>query len=120
MRDLIERNIPVTIETDGSPIELLHALWILLARRERETGEYIAPDQRVSRQELLRAATIHGAYLTFEEGKKGSIEAGKWADVVVLEDDLLTVSEERIRDLAVRMTIVGGRLVYEAAPAPRC
>src|SRR6266850_157291 len=43
MRDLIDWDIPVTVETDGSPIELLHALWVLLARRERETGEVVAP-----------------------------------------------------------------------------
>jgi predicted amidohydrolase YtcJ len=119
MRDLTDWGIPVTIETDGSPIELLHALWVLMARRERETGELIAPHQRVSRQELLRAATINGAYLTFEEGKKGSIEPGKWADLVVPEDDLLTLPEDRIRDLAIRLTVVGGRLVHEAAPTPR-
>jgi len=118
MRDLIDWGIPVTVETDGSPIELLHALWVLLARRERETGEVIAPQQRVSRQEVLRAATFNGAYLTFEEAKKGSIEAGKWADLVVLEDDLLTFPEDCIKDLAIRLTIVGGQLMYEAAPTP--
>jgi predicted amidohydrolase YtcJ len=115
-RDLIDWGIPVTVETDGSPIELLHALWVLLARRERETGELIAPRQRISRAEALRAATINGAYLTFEEEKKGSIEPGKWADLVVLEDDLLTLDEERIKDLAIRLTVVGGRVVHEAAP----
>jgi predicted amidohydrolase YtcJ len=118
MRDLIDWEIPVTVETDGSPIELLHALWILLARRERETGEVIAPHQRVSREEALRAATLNGAYLTFEEEKKGSIEAGKWADLVVLEDDLLTLPEDRIKDLTIRATIVGGHVVYEAPPTP--
>jgi len=118
MRDLIDWDIPVTVETDGSPIELLHALWVLLTRRERETGEVIALHQRVSREEALRAATLNGAYLTFEEEKKGSIEAGKWADLVVLEDDLLTLPEDRIRDLTIRVTIVGGRLVYEATPTP--
>jgi predicted amidohydrolase YtcJ len=118
MRELIDWDIPVTVETDGSPIELLHALWVLLARRERETGEVIAPHQRVSREEALRAATLNGAYLTFEEEKKGSIEAGKWADLVVLEDDLLTLPEDRLRGLAISVTIVGGRLVYEATPTP--
>jgi predicted amidohydrolase YtcJ len=116
MRDLIDWGIPVTIETDGSPIEPLHALWVILARRERETGEIIAPHQRISRAEALRACTLNGAYLTFEEHKKGSIEPGKWADMVVLEEDLLTVPEERLKDIAVRMTVVGGRLVYESPP----
>jgi predicted amidohydrolase YtcJ len=116
MRDLIDRGIPVTIETDGSPIELLHALWVILARRERETGELIAAQQCVSREEALRAATINGAYLTFEEGKKGSIEPGKWADLVVLEDDVLAIPEDRIKDIATRLTVVGGRLVHEASP----
>jgi predicted amidohydrolase YtcJ len=119
-RDLIDWGIPVTVETDGSPIELLHALWVLLARRERETGEVIAPHQRVSRAEALRAATLNGAYLTCEEDKKGSIEPGKWADLAVLEDDLLTVAEDCIKDIAIRLTVVGGRLVHEASPtSPR-
>jgi predicted amidohydrolase YtcJ len=118
MRDLIDWGIPVTIETDGSPIEPLHALWVILARRERETGEIIAPQQRISRQEALRACTIDGAHLTFEEHKKGSIEPGKWADIVVLAEDLLTVAEDRLKDLAIRMTIVGGQIVHDASSAP--
>jgi predicted amidohydrolase YtcJ len=115
VRDLIDWGIPVTIETDGSPIEMVHALWVLLARRERETDELIAPQQGISRQEALQAATINGAYLTFEERKKGSIELGKWADLVVLEEDLLTAPEDRLKDLPVRMTIVGGRIVHDSS-----
>jgi predicted amidohydrolase YtcJ len=118
MRDLFDQEIPVTVETDGSPIEMLHALWVLLARRERETGEVIAPQQRVTREEALRAATLNGAYHTFEEHKKGSIEAGKWADLAVLDGDLLTLPEEAIKDLAIRTTIVGGQVVYEAPASP--
>lgn len=55
---------------------------------------------------------------TFEEEKKGSIETGKWADLIVLGDDLLTLPEDRIRALAMRATIVGGQMVYEATPMP--
>jgi predicted amidohydrolase YtcJ len=117
MRELIDWGIPVTIETDGSPIEMLHALWVLLARRERETGELIAPQQGISRQEALRAATINGAYLTFEEQKKGSIEPGKWADIVVLADDPLLGAVDRLKDLSVRMTLVGGRIVHDSSGA---
>jgi predicted amidohydrolase YtcJ len=113
MRDLFDRGIPVTIETDGSPISPLHALWVVLARRERETGEVIAPRQQISRQEAVRAYTAHGAYLTFEEEKKGSIEGGKWADLVVLGEDLLTVPVDRVKDIPVHVTIVGGQIVHE-------
>jgi predicted amidohydrolase YtcJ len=116
MRDLFDRDIPVTIETDGSPIAPLHALWAVLARRERETGAVIAPRQQISREEGLRAYTTHGAYLTFEEEKKGAIEPGKWADLVVLEEDLLTVPVDQVKDIAVGMTIVGGQIIHEILP----
>jgi len=59
--------------------------------------------------------TINGAYLTFEEAKKGSIEPGKWADVAVLAEDLFEVAEERLEDIPIAMTIVAGRVVYEAS-----
>ena len=52
------------------------------------------------------------AYLTFEEELKGSIEPGKLADLVVLTEDILTCSPERIRDMNVSMTIVGAQIVY--------
>jgi len=114
-RDLFDRDIPTTIETDGSPIDLLHAVWALQVRRDRETGEVIAPRQTISREEVLRAATINGAYLTFEEDIKGSIEPGKWADLVVLEEDILTAPDDRIKEIGAALTIVGGRIVHEAS-----
>ncbi|MBI3325847.1 MAG: amidohydrolase family protein [Nitrospinae bacterium] len=117
MRDLFDRGIPVTIETDGSPIEPLHALWALLTRCERETGEVIAPRQKISRAEALQACTLNGAYLTFDEERTGSLEPGKWADLVVLAEDLLTVPEDRIKAIPVTMTVVGGRIVHEIPQA---
>ena len=56
---------------------------------------------------------MNGAYLTFDEDKKGSLEAGKLADLVVLSDDPMTVEEIRIREISARMTMVGGRIVHE-------
>ena len=55
------------------------------------------------------------AYLSFDEGKRGSIAVGKFADLAVLSADPLTVEESGIRDITSLMTIVGGRVVYEAA-----
>jgi predicted amidohydrolase YtcJ len=58
--------------------------------------------------------TINGAFASFEEGFKGSLELGKAADLVVLAEDLSRVSFERIRHVGVVMTVVGGEVVYEA------
>jgi predicted amidohydrolase YtcJ len=58
-------------------------------------------------------ATMGNAWLMMEEREKGSIEAGKLADLVVLSEDPLTAAETRVRDAVVLMTIVGGRVVYE-------
>jgi predicted amidohydrolase YtcJ len=58
--------------------------------------------------------TINGAHASFEEASKGSIEPGKLADLVMLAEDLGRVPTDQIRDTGVLMTVVGGRVVYEA------
>jgi predicted amidohydrolase YtcJ len=70
----------------------------------------------MTREEALRIHTIGSSWLTFEEGRKGSIEVGKHADLAVLNGDYLTVPEERIPALESLLTIVGGRVVYAAGP----
>jgi predicted amidohydrolase YtcJ len=71
------------------------------------------PDQRLTRAEALRSWTIEGAYAAFQEKDKGSIEAGKWADLVVLSDDIMQVAPARILKAHVTMTMVNGRIVYQ-------
>lgn len=58
--------------------------------------------------------TVNGAYLTFDEDKKGSLEPGKLADLAVLSDDPLTIEEKSIADITSLMTIVGGRTVHRS------
>ncbi len=63
--------------------------------------------------EALKLYTINAAYHTFEENVLGSIEAGKFADMVVLGKDILTAPTETIIDIPIDMTIVGGKIVYQ-------
>jgi predicted amidohydrolase YtcJ len=75
-------------------------------------GGRLGPKQGISREQAIRSVTINGAYTTFEEAVKGSIEPGKYADFVVLSGDIMKVPAEKIRDLKVLATVLGGRTVY--------
>ena len=115
LRRLKEAGVHVALATDNVPPSLFLPVWQAVARVGRSTNRVIAPAQRLSRADAIRAATLEGAYLTFEEDQKGSIEPGKLADIVVLSDDPMTCAETRIRDITAEMTIVGGRIVHERA-----
>lgn len=80
--------------------------------RGTQWGGRLGPNQGISRVDAIRSVTINGAYTTFEEKVKGSIEPGKYADFVVLSGDILGVPAEKIRDLRVVTTVLGGRTVY--------
>ena len=112
LRELLDAGVPVALGTDGVPYSMLWTMWEALARwddgAQRRLGE-----SRLTREEALRMVTQSGHLLTWSEDRRGSIEAGKDADLVVLEDNPLTCAEERIRDLAVELTIVDGRIVHE-------
>ncbi len=109
MRDA---GIHFALATDNVPTSLFHPIWQAVTRTDRATGQAIAPEQGISREDALRAATIEGAYLTMTEKDKGSIEVGKLADFAILSADPLTVPEDQLADIAAEMTIVGGRVVY--------
>ncbi|MBW2154778.1 MAG: amidohydrolase [Deltaproteobacteria bacterium] len=101
--------------TPGNPVWPSDPLWGMWAAVNRKTrsGADIGPQERLTPMEALRAYTINGAYATFEENIKGSIEPGKLADMVVLSDNPLDVDPEEIRNIAVEKTIIGGEIVYE-------
>jgi predicted amidohydrolase YtcJ len=75
------------------------------------------PEQRLSVEEALRMYTVDAAYASQEEDVKGSIEAGKLADLTVLSRDPVSVEPSRISEIAVEMTIVGGNMVFSKQPA---
>jgi predicted amidohydrolase YtcJ len=113
LRRLKEAGVHVALATDNVPPSLFWPIWQAVARVSRTANRVVAPAQRLSRAEALRAATIEGAYVTFEEEEKGTIEPGKLADLVVLSDDPMTCAEIRIREISAEMTIVSGRIVYD-------
>jgi predicted amidohydrolase YtcJ len=74
----------------------------------------MTPHKEITREEAVKLYTINGARVLFWEDKLGSIEEGKMADLVVLENDILTCPLDEIKDTRVLMTMVGGKVVYEA------
>lgn len=77
------------------------------------------PEQRLDLPTILAAYTINGAYLSFSEGETGSLEVGKWADLVVLEDDLFEVEPRAVGEVRVAWTLLAGRNVYTRPTAER-
>lgn len=108
----LDAQLPVSSGTDA-PVVPYPPLWTLyhFVTRDTITGGVLGADERVTRQQALRMATINNAWLTMEERTKGSIEPGKFADLVILSDDPLTCSEPQLRDAKVLMTMVGGKVV---------
>jgi hypothetical protein len=77
-------------------------------------GETWGGNQRITVAEAIRVNTINGAYNSLEEGMKGSISAGKLADFVLLADDPYSVPQDKIKDIRIVQTVVGGKTVYQA------
>ncbi len=82
--------------------------------RRTMDGDICGPDERVDLTTAIRLHTINGAYASFEEQIKGSIEPGKLADLVLLGEDIARVPAEQVRHIPIRMTVVGGEVAYEA------
>lgn len=118
-RSLLDSGAVIANGTDApvEPVDTIANFHAAVTRRTAD-GTLFLPEQRMTREEALRAATWAGAYAGFEEAEKGSLAPGKLADLAVLSQDLLTVPEEAIRDTRVDYTIVGGEIVY-TRPVPR-
>jgi predicted amidohydrolase YtcJ len=115
MRSLLDAGVKVSLATDNVPVSNWYPVAQTVMRKSYVTGERIAPQQALTRMEALRCATADGAYLTFDEDKKGKLEVGKYADLAVLSADPLTVEEAKLADTTSLMTMIGGRIVHETA-----
>ncbi|MDR3573875.1 MAG: amidohydrolase [Anaerolineaceae bacterium] len=82
-------------------------------RTDRKTGEVVGAKQKISMKEAIRLYTINGAYASFEDKIKGSIEVGKLADLVILSEDIMTYPPEKVMDIQIDLTMIDGEVVYE-------
>ncbi len=113
-RSFLDAGVMVAAHSDHSaspypPLMGIHAL----VNRTTKAGKPAGRSQRISIMEALRLYTVNAAYHSFDEESLGSIEVGKYADMVVLERDILTVSPEHIIEIPIDLTIVGGRIVHK-------
>ena len=113
--DFDAEGLPWALSTDNKPYSALWALAAAVERKDRG-GMILGVGQAVTPLRALRALTVDAARLTFDEARRGSIEAGKLADLAVLDADILAATPDEIRSLPVPMTIVGGRVLHEAGP----
>ena len=91
----------------------MFVIWSAVNRISRG-GEVIGPNERITPLQALKAITINGAYMYKEETRKGSLEVGKLADLVILDNNPLTVKPMDIKDIKVIETIKEGKTIFRA------
>ncbi len=111
---LMKSGAVVSNGTDA-PVEDVNPIagYYATVSRKSKDGKVFYADQRMSRAEALKSYTWNGAYAAFEEGSRGSLKPGKYADVVVLSKDILKIPEDEIPSAQVVYTIVGGKIRYQ-------
>jgi len=116
VRDLLDSGVAVAGGTDCPASDSGNPLLNFYAAVTRKSPFGVPEEwysrQKVSREEALRMLTTNAAYAAFEEEKKGSLEAGKLADLVVLSQDIMTIDEEQILNTEVVMTILDGKIIF--------
>lgn len=110
----IARDIPFTVHNDSPivPPDMMRLVEITV-NRETRSGFVLGPDQRASVMQALHAITLGAAYQYFEEDEKGSITVGKRADLVILEDNPLTVATSELGEVSVLETFARGKSIFK-------
>jgi len=122
LKMLIASGVPLAAGTDAfrsSNYSPMRSLWWLVTGKTVAGTPIRDAGQNITREEALRMYTMGGAWFTFDDWRKGSIEVGKLADLAVLRADYLTVPEDQIPSLESLLTMIGGKIVYAAAPFTR-
>jgi len=120
LRSALKRGMKFANHTD-SPVTPPDQMMVIhsAVNRTSRSGVIVGPEERISPMDALKAVTIWGAYLYFEENQKGSIEPGKRADLAVLSANPLVVDDATIKDIKVLQTIKDGKTIYDAAAKTR-
>jgi predicted amidohydrolase YtcJ len=107
-----KHGIFMAFSSDNLPIDPRVGLYVATTRKGM-SGTVYGAEEAVTREEAIRMYTANGAHLSWEEREKGSIEAGKLADLAVLEQDPLRVADSELLTMNVDMTLVGGKVVHQ-------
>jgi predicted amidohydrolase YtcJ len=99
-------DVPVT------PISPWWGIWSAVVRTELQSGQVLAPEERITVEQALTLYTRNGAYAGFEEDKKGMLSPGKLADFIVVDRDLLSAPTDELKDVKVLGAYVGGQQIY--------
>lgn len=114
LKDAVDSDLLFTLHSDSpvTPISPLFLIWSAVNRVTSE-GRTLGPEQKIDVLTALKAMTIDGAKLNFQDDVSGSIEVGKYADFAVLEDDPTQINPLKIKDIAVLYTIIEGQIMYD-------
>ena len=120
-RSLLDAKARLAFGSDWfvAPPTPLEGIYAAVTRRtlDDKNPDGWVPAQKITVEEALRAYTAGGAYASFEESRKGTLAAGKLADLVMIDRDLFEIPPEQIRDAKVLTTVVGGKVVSGGWPA---
>ena len=110
----IEKGIRYTFHQDAPVIEpdMMETVWCAVNRKTKK-GVTLGEEEKITVLDALKGITIYAAYQYFEEEKKGSIQQGKYADFVILNQNPMNVLDEDIRAIQVMETIKGGKVIYK-------
>ncbi|MEM8769302.1 MAG: amidohydrolase family protein, partial [Pseudomonadota bacterium] len=113
-RSTVDREMPFTVHNDAPivPPDMIRLIWAT-ANRETRTGKTLGQEQRLSTYEALTAVTRHAAYQYFEGDRKGTLSAGKQADLVILSENPLAMPREELLRLEVEETWSKGGRVFQ-------
>jgi predicted amidohydrolase YtcJ len=116
-RSLLDAGATIAFGTDYSvePLDPMEGLYAAVTRKDRmgEEGDGWFPEQKLTMEEAIELYTLGSAYSQFMEDRKGMIKKGYLGDVVIMNQDLMTIPEEEIMKTSVDYTIVGGKVVFE-------